>query len=613
LRTIQRRNKNGSVVRYLQLAHNEWDADAGHAKARVLYQFGREEQVDRDAIRRLIASLSRALGPQHAVGTEQAPELQFLSSRPMGGAWALDQLWRRLGVQRILQRLLQERRLDPRAERVLFAMVANRALRPLSKLACTSWVGEEVWIEGLEKVEDESCYRTMDWLLEIEPELAEQVYFAVADLLNLEVDLVFFDTSSTYFEMDEADPASSEGTVGFRTYGHSKDHRDDLPQVVIGMAVTREGIPIRVWSWPGNTSDQSVVEQVKEDLRGWKLGRVVWALDRGFNSARNRRLLQRAGGQYIIGEKLRGDQPEAKAALSRQGRYRQVAGNLEVKEVQVEHGSEENRFVICRNPEAVKRDAAVRERLLAQLEKEIKGSDGLSESKRRELAGAIATKPGLNRFLRLTPRGLLRIDRQAAEAEQALDGKYLLRTSDPSLSAEDVALGYKQLLEVERGWRDFKLHLDLRPVYHRKQERIQAHILLCWLALLLIRIAECRTSQTWNRLRQQLERLHLGSFRVADGICWKRTELSAAQRAILSALELPEPPLIVHLDAAPAEGERSAHSTAGSPEPGPPRRRRRRTGTQVAGEQGRLRLREADPPSDDDGGREADVQSGAAV
>jgi transposase len=468
----------------------------------------------------------------------------------MGGTWALDQLWRRLGIQAILERLLARRRLDPRAERVLFAMVANRALKPLSKLACTSWVADETWVEGLEEVDDDTCYRTMDWLLEVEPELGEQVYFAVADLLNLEVDLLFFDTSSTYFEIEEADPAPTEGTVGFRTYGHSKDHRDDLPQVVIGMAVTREGIPIRVWSWPGNTADSTVVEQVKEDLRGWKLNRVVWALDRGFNSAQNRRVLQRAGGHYIIGEKLRGEQPEARAALSRQGRYREVAGNLEVKEVRIEHGSEVDRFVICRNPEAVKRDVAVRERLLAQLEKEIKNSDRLSEAKRRELAGAIGTKPGLKRYLRVTPRGLLRIDRQAVEAEQALDGKYLLRTSDPSLSAEDVALGYKQLSEVERGWRDFKLELDLRPVYHRKRERIQAHVLLCWLALLLIRIVELQTSQTWGRARQELEQLHLGTFRGDDGLCRRRTELTGTQRAILSALEVPEPPVFLRLETA---------------------------------------------------------------
>lgn len=176
------------------------------------------------------------------------------------------------------------------------------------------------------------------------------------------------------------------------------------------------------------------------------------------------------------------------------------------------------------------------------------------------------------------------MDRQAVEAEQALDGKYLLRTSDPSLSAEDVALGYKQLAEVERGWRDFKLELDLRPVYHRKRERIQAHVQLCWLALLLIRVSELKSSRTWRRLRQELEQLHLGSFRGPDGVCWKRTTLSGAQQAILSALEIPEPPLFLRLQTSPSTKAEEGPVTSSSRRSGPRRRRRSRPSPEQGGE-----------------------------
>jgi transposase len=168
-------------------------------------------------------------------------------------------------------------------------------------------VSERVAIPGLAELSDDQCYRARDWLLEIEAELAEQVYWSVANLLNLEVDLLFFDTTSTYFETDEADAPTDAAPAGFRTFGHSKDHRSDLPQVVIGLAVTREGIPIRVWTLPGNTADQALIRQVKDDLRAWKLGRVVWVTDRGFASARNRRYLQRAGSHSITGEKLRSE------------------------------------------------------------------------------------------------------------------------------------------------------------------------------------------------------------------------------------------------------------------------------------------------------------------
>lgn len=139
LRTTQRRNRDSSVIRYLQLAHNERGPGQGAPKAKILYSFGREDQLDRDAIRRLISSLSRALDPGEVLSLP-SPDLEFVESRPLGGAYVLDQVWQRLGLHTALTRLLRGRRLDPRAERVLFAMVANRALEPLSKLACTTWV-----------------------------------------------------------------------------------------------------------------------------------------------------------------------------------------------------------------------------------------------------------------------------------------------------------------------------------------------------------------------------------------------------------------------------------------------------------------------------------------
>jgi transposase len=558
LRTIGRRNKDGSEVRYVQLAHNEWDPERKCSIAKVIHSFGREDQLDRAALARLVGSLSRVLEPEQALIATAPTELEFVGSVPAGGAWALDGLWRRLGIDTAIERLLAERRLDARAERLVFAMVANRALAPFSKLACCEWLAADVAIPGLGAdavgEDPQPLYRAMDWLLEIEAELAEQVYWATADLLNLEVDLLFFDTTSTYFERDEADheTVDEDGVMrpAFRTYGHSKDARDDLPQVVIGMAVTRTGIPIRAWCWPGNTGEQPLIRQVKDELREWKLSRVVWVADRGFQSAENRRYLQRAGGHYIIGEKLRGDSAEAKAALARQGRYRTVAGNLQIKEVRVDDGTMRDRFVICRNPDQADRDQAVRDQLVKQLEDAIAGSDQLTADQRAKLAGRLQTKRGLKRLLRQTPGGLLRVDRAAVRAEQHLDGKFLLRSSDPTLSAQDIALGYKQLLQVERGWRDMKTTLDLRPVHHRKEDRIRAHVQLCWLALLLIRITENQTADTWRNVRRELQRLHQGTFRGTAGLVHKTSQPTAAQQKILRALGLDAPPAFPALDTA---------------------------------------------------------------
>jgi len=562
LRSTPRRNKDGSEVRYLQLAHNVWDPQLRRSKVQVVYNFGREDHANREALQRLVASVTRFLDPDAALAAA-ADGLEFTESRPLGGAWALDGLWTRLGIGQEMRRLLKGRRLDDSAERVLFALAANRALAPSSKLAAARWVNEDVMIVGLPVTSDDACYRAMDWLLEIRDDLERKVFDNLADLLSLEVDLLFFDTTSTYFETGQADepvardergePVTSgdagEGAreAGFRTWGKSKDHRDDLPQVVIGMAVTRDGIPVRVWCWPGNTSDSALIRQVKDDMRDWCLSRVVWVADRGFTSAENRRYLRKAGGHYIIGEKLRSGSPEADAALSRQGRYKDVAGNLKVKEVRI---AEDERFVICFNPEAAERDAAVRARMIAQLTEIIEGSDQLARDKRAELRGVISTRPGLNRYLRVTSGGLLRIDAGKAKAEENLDGKYLLRTSDPKMSAEDIALGYKQLLQVERGWRDMKQVIDLRPIYHRKEERIRAHVILCWLALLLARVAENACRDTWPELRHELDRIHVGTFTGPAGTFRQRTELTKRQRDILTALHIDAPPRIYQLQPA---------------------------------------------------------------
>jgi hypothetical protein len=562
LRETRRRNADGSEVGYLALAHNVRDPQTGVPRAEIVHRFGRTDQVDRDALRRLIRSISRFLDPADQVAATVSGEVGVLESRAMGGCWVADQLWRRLGIEEAIVEAVGGRRLDAQAlERTLFAMVANRlSVRPLSKLAGCGWVAERAYVAGLAGLTEDACYRAMDVLMDVLAGLRERVFFSVSNLLDLEVDLLFFDTTSTYWETDRLpdelsddgdDPADGDGETsggsvlverGRRAYGLSKDHRPELPQVVVGMAVTRTGIPVRVWTFAGNTPDQEIIRKARDDLRDWNLSRVIWVLDRGFNSERNRRYLQRAGGHYIVGEKLRSDSPQATAALARQGRYHVVAGGLRVKQIRIDDGTMRDRFVVCHNPERADRDRQVRERILARLKDEIAGSDKLSQSKRSELYGALATKPAFKRFLRRTPAGKLRIDRAAVAREAKLDGKYLLRTSDETLTPEDLALGYKALYEAERGWRDLKSTIDLRPVYHRREDRIQAHVQLCWLALLLLRVAETAAKDTWRNLRNELDRMHLVTLATSEGTVAQRTELTHGHRRILKALELPEPP-----------------------------------------------------------------------
>jgi hypothetical protein len=387
LRETRRTNRDGSVVRYLQLAHNERHPVSGSPVAKVIHNFGRADEVDRDALARLVSSISRFLEPEQAVSAAAGAEVEIVDSRRLGGAWTLDRIWERLGIGAAIRRAAEGRRLDgEQTERVIFALVAQRALEPGSKLAATGWVTERVAIEGCAGFSDDAAYAAMDFLLDALEGIAAEVFSSVAHLLNLDLDIVFVDTTSTYFETDADadaelaedagdDEASNPAESGMRAFGHSKDHRTDLPQVVIAMAVTRDGVPVRCWTFAGNTTDTAIIRTVKDDLTGWNLRRLVWVADRGFASAANRAYLTRGGGHYIHAEKLRHTNTEAAAALARPGRYKTVADNLRLKEVHVapggdgdgDEGMRAQRFVVCHNPDQADRDAQVRTNLVEHL------------------------------------------------------------------------------------------------------------------------------------------------------------------------------------------------------------------------------------------------------
>jgi Transposase DDE domain len=293
---------------------------------------------------------------------------------------------------------------------------------------------------------------------------------------------------------------------------------------------------------------------------------VVTVVDRGFTSAANLDYLRRAGGHFIAGERLRAGTAHVEEVLGRQGRYRQVRDNLRVKEVRLD-SAPDLRWVLCSNPDEAARAAARREGALARIRSEVARIAAArtrlatttptiaAAAGRREAELAAHTRaecalhdhPALGRWLHPDTGGRLVLDTAKVRAEARLDGKYLLLTSDPHLSGEDVALGYTNLLEAERGFRDLKSTREPRPVYHRREPRIRAHVLLCWLALLLIRVAERRTGQSWPALARELGRLHAVTLTGPTGTLTQTTELSTAQQGILRACGLTPPPRITAL------------------------------------------------------------------
>ncbi len=278
MRKTKRTNKDGSTVSYLQLAHNERHAVTGNPVAKVIWNFGREDSVDKDALRRLMQSIARVLDPEDQVAVEMGIELGSISiesDKSLGGAWALDQLWTKLGIRSAFEELLRERQFEAPVERAVFAMTANRALAPWSKPAMEDWVENDVCIDGLGQVQVHQLYRAMDLLVENHEHVQERVFFSMANLLNLEVDLVYFDTTSTYFEVDP-DPDEEEE---LRRTGYSKDHRPDLRKRQI--APTWQWVGGRPWArsanshppWPPHVippdvSTRAAVLRISLDLDG---------------------------------------------------------------------------------------------------------------------------------------------------------------------------------------------------------------------------------------------------------------------------------------------------------------------------------------------------------
>lgn len=545
VRTIHRKNKDGSSVEYVQLAHNAWNPEKGFAQAEVIYSFGRKDQLDIEAIKRLVNSLCRFLDPEDALTlqakTGEHEPLPFVRSRPAGGAYLLKALWDRLHISQCLKAALKDREFTAPVEQALFAMVANRALCPSSKLAIEQWAAEEVYLGDEAPLQVQHFYRAMDFLLEHAEGLQKEVFWSTASLLNLTVDLIFFDTTNTYFEIEEPGPSE------LKAYGKSKEKRDDLPLVTVGLAVTREGIPVRCWVLPGNQHDSQSVAQVQQDLNNWKLGRVVWVMDRGMTSDENRRILQKAGGQYILGEKMRGNHM-SEMALSHPGRFKVIADNLHVKQVYVGEDTGRRRYVIAYNPQQAEADRITREQNLDRLRCEL---EVINTKKRKKPQCRLLLHPSMGRYVKELKSGKLKIDLPKVKQEEALDGKYLLSTSDESLSVEDIALGYKQLLEVERAFRTLKSSLSLRPIYHSKDDRIRSHVMICWLALLLVRLSEVETDMSWAVIRRIMQRQHLGEFLNEKNRVLRHTALSSEQANILKRLKITPPKLFVKLETTP--------------------------------------------------------------
>lgn len=544
LRETTRKNKDGSEVTYVQLAHNERDKVKGHSRPKILYNFGRKEHLDIEQLKRLINSISRFLPPEDALEVQvqmkhRGRTFKWDKGRSYGGIYFISTLWRRLNFQSMVEKHIKQRQFSTPILRAIFAMVANRCLAPSSKLAITEWVEKDVFIPDLPNIDVHVLYRAMDFLLLHQKELEKEIYWAVADLLNLEVDLIFFDTTSTYFETEEESDLKKRG--------HSKDHRGELPQVVIGLAVTRDGIPVKHWVFKGNVQDMSTIQQVKDDLSEWKLNRCIFVCDTGTSSEVNLQYLQRGGGHYIVGRKMKSGEADVEQALSHKGPYTELKEDLWAKEVIIGNGEKRKRLVVVKNIKEQKRHELGRRKLTEYLEEQIHKLNNSRKKSNSKAACELKSHRIYGKYIKELKNGNLTLNRTKLREESRYDGKYLIESSDDTLSLSDIVLGYKQLYDVEHAFRTLKTTLDLRPNYHTNDERIRCHIFLCFIALVLVRISENATGKTWPKIRREMNRILYGEFRFENKTICQLTELTKEQKSIFSSLKIKEPSIIVDI------------------------------------------------------------------
>lgn len=540
------RTKTVRGQKYLQLVENRWQD--GRSRQRVLASLGRlEDALSKGSLDALLASGAKLSETVMVLSAQRQGEAQTVRSVRIGPSLIFERLWQETGCAEALGSLLGERKFEFPVERTVFTEVLHRLIAPGSDRDCTFWK-DAYAIPAAEDVCLHHSYRAMAWLGEaidngtLAPrctkDLIEERLFERRRDLFSSLELVFFDTTSIYFE------GSGGQELGAR--GYSKDHRPDLNQMVVGVVINEEGWPICCEMWPGNTADSTTVLPIVDRLKKrFGISRVCFVADRGMISAGTLAELEKRGLQYIIGARMRSQKEVREDVLERGGRYRVVVPRqrkergkrapspLKVKDIEIDG----RRYVVCVNEDQAKKDAADRQAIVAALERKLKQGPK-----------ALVGNTGYRRYVAVD-KGSVSIDQEKIEAEARFDGTWVLRTNT-DLDAAEVAFVYRQLWQVEDVFRSMKSLLSTRPIYHRTDDAIRGHVFCSFLALLLRAELQQRLADKgfghieWRQLLRDLDRLELLDIEK-DGKTFRlRTQTVGVTGKVFQAVGVALPPTL---------------------------------------------------------------------
>jgi len=495
------RVKKSGRHQYLQIVENK--KEKGKVKQRVIATLGRMDRLqDKDQVETLIRSLSRFSKQTMLILSGQSDV--SANSVTIGPALIFERLWEETGIKKAIKRLLADRKFGFDVERAIFLTVLHRLMVSGSDRSCARWC-RDYRIEGVEDLSLHHLYRAMGFLGEeledqtgstpfsprcIKDRIEELLFNARRDLFS-ELEMVFFDTTSLYFE-------GEGGTIGER--GFSKDHRPDLKQMVVGAVIDHKGYPICCEMWPGNTADVETLVSVAERMqKRFGIRRFCVVADRGMVSKKSIEELEEKGISYILGVRMRLVKEVKAEVLSRGGRYAEVnpAGSSPLKVKEVVHKGK--RYIVCVNPKQARKDASDREAMVEALREQLKKG-----------AKSLVGNKGYRKYLKVA-RGSVSIDMEKVKRDSRFDGKWVLITNT-DLSAKAVALRYKELWQVEKVFREMKALLETRPIFHQRDENIRGHVFCSFLALVLRKELERRLESAghhfeWSEIKQDLEAL----------------------------------------------------------------------------------------------------------
>ena len=530
----------------------------GKVRQRVLCRLGRlDDLLASGQLDALLHSLGRFSDKYTVLGAHAHGESLTTRTRIIGPPLIFQRLWQECGIGPVLSDLLRSRQFEFSVERAVFLTVLHRLLAPGSDRAAEKW-RQSYAIAGGDSLSLHHLYRAMAWLGEPLPEtqqegatpfvvrttkdVIEEALFARRRDLFSHLDLVFFDTTSIYFE--------GEGGQTLGWYGHSKDHRPDRLQMVVGVVMDSGGNPVCSEMWPGNASDVKSLVPIVDRLQArFPVGEVCIVTDRGMISAEAVKQIQERKWQYILGVRMRSSK-EARAVMGRAGRYHEVHAKsedprapapLKVKEVRVE----ERRYVVCQNEDQAEKDRQEREAIAAALRDALPAGD-------KSLIG----NKGYRRFLR-TSGERFTIDEDKLKEEARYDGKWLL-TTNTELSAGEVAQKYKQLWMVEDIFRSMKSLLETRPIYHKCDETIRGHVFCSFLALVLRKELQDRLERRgwdveWADVISDLDRLQEVEMSIDGKSYVLRTETQGTAGKVFQVCGVALPPTLRAVQGTPTE------------------------------------------------------------